>query len=237
MGAHPLDERRMSGTQARAAARQAAARAATFGALMLAGLAGSGAATLESLQQCGADAACLVQLESAAVRGSAGAVQRDGAQLTLRFGLHPEARFLDQPPLTHRYLGRLDGVLLHVVRAAQPNQLPAYWLVSETAQLPLKVAALPVAAPGGRHFVVVSGNALSLYQRSGPRWSLQYRFDAPSGLSWAVKSWRADAAAVRLEWLWPEAPSACAGQAAQGTVQLRDGPFGWDLVPQPPHRC
>lgn len=229
MGAHPLDERRVSGARS-----GAAACAAALGAL---GAPAASAATLEHLQQCGADTACLAQLEEAAVRDSAGAARREGATLTLRFGLHPEVRFVDQLPLTHRYLGRLDGVLLHVVRAAQPNQLPAWWLVGETAQAPLKVAALPVAAPGGRHFVVVSGNDVALYQRSGPRWSLQYRFDAPPGLSWAVKGWRSDAAAVRLEWVWPEAPDACAGQAAQGTLQLRDGPFGWDLVPQPPRRC
>lgn len=203
---------------------------------MLAAVA-AGAVTLEALQQCGAEAACLAQLETAALRDSAGAARREGPLLVLRFGLHPEARFADQGPLQHRYLGRLDGVLLHVVRVTQPQQLPSYWLVGESAQAPLKVDALPVAAPGGRHFVVVSGNDVALYQRSGPRWSLQFRFDAPPGLSWAVKGWRADAAAVRLEWLWPEAPGACAGQAAQGQLQLRDGPFGWDMVPQPPRRC
>ena len=40
-----------------------------------------------------------------------------------------------------------------------------------------------------------------------------------------------------LEWLWPEAPSACPGQPAQGGLQLRDGPFGWDLVPPAPRPC
>src|SRR5206468_1745461 len=119
----------------------------------------------------------------------------------LQFGLQPPARFVDLGPLTHRYLGRLDGVLLHVVRAAAPSQLPAYWLVGESGQAPLRIDALPSPAPGGRHFVVASGSALALYQRSGPRWSLQYRFDALPGLSWAVKGWRADAAAVRLEWI------------------------------------
>lgn len=232
MGAHSLDHGRVS--EARSGA---AARAAVFGALALMLPATAIPATLDSLQQCGANAGCLAQLEADAIRDSNGTVQRDGQVLTLHFGLHPEARFVDQPSLAHRYLGRLDGVLLHVVRAAQPNQLPGYWLVSENTQPPLRVAALPVPAPGGRHFVVVSGSDLSLYQRSGPRWSLQYAFGAPPGLSWAVKGWRSDAAAVRLEWLWPEAPAACAGQAAQGTLQLRDGPFGWDLVPQPPRRC
>lgn len=227
MGAPPLDVVGHAG---------AAARAAACGGL-LAAAAAAGAVTLESLQQCGADAACLAQLESAALRESAGTARREGALLVLRFGLHPEARFVDQPPLAHRYLGRLDGVLLHVVRASQPQQLPSYWLVGESAQPPLKVDALPVAGPGGRHFVVVSGNEVALYQRSGARWSLQYRFDAPQGLSWAVKGWRSDAAAVRLEWLWPDGPAACAGQAAQGQLQLRDGPYGWDMVPLPPRRC
>ena len=192
---------------------------------------------LEAIQHCGSEVACLSQLEAAALRESTGAAKREGPQLTLQFGLQPAARFVDQPPLTHTYLGRLDGVLLHVIRAATPTQLPAYWLVGESGQPPLRVEALPSAGPGGRHFVVASGNMLALYQRSGPRWSLQYRFEAAPGLSWAVKSWREDAAAVRLEWIWPDAPAACAGQAAQGGLQLRDGPYGWDLVPQPPRRC
>lgn len=195
------------------------------------------AVALESIQHCGADTACLAQLEAAAVRDSAGAVRREGPQLSLQFGLQPAVRFADQGPLSHQYLGRLDGVLLHVVRGAQAGHPSRYWLVGESGQAPLQVDALPSAAPGGRHFVVASGNALALYQRSGPRWSLQFRFEAAPGLSWAVKGWRADAAAVRLEWLWPEARSACAGQATQGSLQLRDGPYGWDLVPEPPHAC
>ena len=197
----------------------------------------AGAVGLEVIQQCGADAACLGQLEAHALRDGAGAAKREGPQLTLQFGLQPAARFVDQPPLAHTYLGRLDGILLHLVRAATPTQLPTYWLVGESGQTPLRVEALPSPAPGGRHFVVASGNVLALYQRSGPRWSLQYRFEAAPGLSWAVKSWRDDAAAVRLEWLWPEAPAACPGQPAQGGLQLRDGPFGWDLVPPAPHQC
>ena len=202
-----------------------------------AGASAAHAVSVEAIAQCGAEAACLDQLEAAALRDSAGAAHREGPQLTLQFGLQPAARFADQGPLAHRYLGRLDGVLLHLVRASSPNQLPAYWLVGESGQAPLKIDALPAPAPGGRHFVVASGGALALYQRSGPRWSLQYRFDAPTGLSWAVKGWRADAAAVRLEWIWPEAPTACRGQVAQGTLQLRDGPYGWDLVPEAPRRC
>lgn len=204
---------------------------------LLAICAGAQAVTVDAITHCGADAACLAQLESAALRDSSGTVQREGPQLTLQFGLQPPTRFADQGPVVHRYLGKLDTLLLHLVRAWAPNQLPAYWLVSESGQAPLKIDALPAAAPGGRQFVVASGGALALYQRSGPRWSLQYRFDAPQGLSWAVKGWRADAAAVRLDWIWPEAPAACHGQAAQGTLQLRDGPYGWDLVPEPPKRC
>lgn len=192
---------------------------------------------LDTIQHCGADAACLARLEVAALRDSAAAVRRDGPQLTLQFGLQPPVRFVDQAPLGHQYLGRLDGVLLHVVRAAQAGRPSSYWLVGESGQAPLQVDALPSPAPGGRHFVVASGNTLALYQRSGPRWSLQFRYEAAPGLSWAVKGWRADAAAVRLEWLWPEARNACAGQATQGALQLRDGPYGWDLVPEPPHAC
>lgn len=220
---------------ARHGRRGAVARAAALAASWL--VQPAAALTLEAVQQCGAEAACLAQLEASALRDHPGAARREAGGLVLRFGAHPEARFADQPPLTHRYLGRLDGLLLHVVRAEQPGQLPGWWLVGEGAQPPLKVAALPVGAPGGRHFVVASGNAIALYQRSGTRWSLQYRFDAPAGLAWGVKGWRADAAAVRLEWLWPEGPRACAGQAAQGQLQLRDGPYGWDLVPQPPRPC
>lgn len=192
---------------------------------------------LETIQQCGSDTACLGRLETAALRESSGAAKREGAQLTLQFGLHPASRFVDQPPQTHVYLGRLDGVLLHIVRVAAPSHPPAYWLVGESGQPPLRVDALPSGGPGGRHFVVASGHVLALYQRSGPRWSLQYRFEAAPGLSWAVKSWREDGAAVRLEWIWPEASAACPGQPSQGSLQLRDGPYGWDFVPQPPRRC
>ncbi len=197
----------------------------------------AGAVTVEAVQHCGADGACLAQLEAAGLRDSAGAVRRDGGQLTLQFGLQAPTRFVDQAPVSHLYLGRLDGVLLHLVRAAQPGRPSRWWLVGESGQAPLAVDALPVAGPGSRHFVVAAGHTLALYQRAGPRWSLQYRYEAAPGLSWLVKGWRADAAAVRLEWIWPEGPSACAGQAAQGQLQLRDGPYGWDLVPEPPRRC
>lgn len=181
----------------------------------------------QNLQRCASDAACLATAEAQALREVPSLVRRDGAALILQFGLHPPARFDDQPGLTHTYLGRLDGVLLHVVRAGSPHAL---WLVGGTGQPPLKVEAVPVPAPGGRHFVVVAGNSLALYQRSGPRWSLQFRYDAPAGLAWQLKSWRPDAAALRLDWH-------CAGQATGGTLQLRDGPYGWDLVPEPPARC
>jgi hypothetical protein len=219
------------------ASGQALARAASLASALALASASTPAVTADAVQRCGAEPACLAQLEAAALRSSAGAARRDGAQLVLQFGLHPPATFVDQPPVAHQYLGRLDGVLLHLVRAAQPGRPSRWWLVGESGQAPLLVDALPVAAPGGRHFVVAHGNSLALYQRSGPRWSLQYRLDAAPGLSWAVKGWRADAAAVRLEWLWPEAPTACAGQAAQGRLQLRDGPYGWDLVPEAPRRC
>jgi hypothetical protein len=206
-------------------------------AMAIGAVAPAAAVSVDAVARCGADNACLTRLEAAALRDSSGAVQREGPALTLQFGLQPAARFADQGPLTHRYLGRLDGVQLHLVRAWAPNQLPYYWLVSEGGQAPLKVDALPTPGPGGRHFVVANGAGLALYQRSGARWSLQYRFDAPPGLSWAVRGWRADAAAVRLDWIWPEAPSACHGQAAQGSLQLRDGPYGWDLLPPAPTRC
>lgn len=195
------------------------------------------AVALETLQHCGAEPACLAQLEHAAIRESGGAAKREGLQLTLQFGLNPPARFVDQPLLVHTYVGRLDGMALHVVRASSPAQRALFYLIGESDQAPLRVEALPVPGPGGRNFVVANGNTLTLYQRSGARWALQYRFEAAQGLIWAVKGWRADAAAVRLEWLWPEAPAACQGQQAQGALQLRDGPYGWDLVPPPPARC
>jgi hypothetical protein len=193
------------------------------------------AVTPNAVQRCGAEPACLAQLEATALRGGAGTARRDGAQLVLQFGLHPPATFVDQPPVTHLYLGRLDGVLLHVVRAVQPGRPSRWWLVGESGQAPLMVDALPVAAPGGRH-LSPQGNSLALYQRSA-RAGRCGTAGCPPGLSWAVRGWRADAAAVRLEWLWPEAPAACAGQAAQGQLQLRDGPYGWDLVPEAPRRC
>ncbi|MGM9488704.1 hypothetical protein [Ideonella sp. YS5] len=192
---------------------------------------------IDAISRCAGDAACLSGLELAALRDSRGSARREGAELILQAGMQAPARFIDQPALSHRYLGRLDGLQLHVVRVASASQRPAWWLLADGGQAPLRVDALPIGGPGGRHFVMADGNSLALYQRSGARWSLQFRLDAPAGLSWAVKGWRADGAAVRLEWIWPEAPSACAGQAAQGQLQLRDGPYGWDLVPEAPHRC
>jgi hypothetical protein len=203
----------------------------------MAAAAASHAVGLDSIARCGSDAACLSRLEAAALRDSGGKVRREGAELIVQAGLQAPARFIDQPPVIHQYLGRLDGLQLHAVRVASPGQRAAWWLVGDAGQPLLKIDALPVAGPGGRHFVVANGNGLSLYQRSGARWSLQFRFDAAPGLSWSVKGWRADEAAVRLEWIWPDAPEACAGQGTQGQLQLRDGPYGWDLVPEAPHRC
>src|SRR5689334_14581928 len=90
---------------------------------LLAVAASAHAIGVDAVAHCGAEAACLAQLETAALRVSEGTAQRDGPQLTMQFGLHPPARFIDQGPLTHRYLGRIDGVLLHLVRASTPNQL------------------------------------------------------------------------------------------------------------------
>lgn len=191
----------------------------------------------DRLTRCAADAACLARLEPDALRAAGGAVRREGAALTLRFGPHPEARFVDQPPLRHHYLGRLDGLALHLVRGEGAGATPAWWLVSEAGQAPLRVDAPPVPGPGGRHFVVALGHTLTLYQRAGERWSRHYRFEAPEGLRWEVRGWRADEAAVRLAWHWPQAPQACPGQPANGLLQLRDGPYGWDLVPQAPRHC
>jgi hypothetical protein len=224
-------------------APRAGARWAAWAALVVLGLAGAAAADPvhgplhERLGRCGDDAACLAGLERDALRRAGSAARRQGPELVLQFGAHAPARFVDQPPVTHLYLGRLDGAPLHVVRAAQPGRLPAWWLVGEGAQPPLRADALPVPGPLGRHLVVASGASLALYVRAGDRWSMPYRFDAPTGLTWEVRGWRADEAAVRLGWAWPEGPSACAGQAAQGALQLRDGPYGWDLVPEAPRRC
>lgn len=192
---------------------------------------------LDAIAKCGGDAACLARLEAQALRESGGSVSREGQELVVQPGSRAPARFIDQPPVTHRYLGRLERLQLHAIRVEAPGQRAAWWLVGEAGQPPLKVEALPVPGPLGRHFMVVDGNGLSLYQRSGARWSLAFRFDAAPGLSWAFKGWRADEAAVRLEWIWPEAATGCPGQAAQGQLQLRDGPYGWDLVPEAPHRC
>ena len=213
----------------------------SWGRLAAAGLVALGPASqavgVDAITRCGGDTACLSRLEARALRDSGGTVRREGAELVVQSGSQAPARFIDQGAVSHQYLGRLDGLQLHAVRAAPAGQSTSWWLVGDAGQPPLKVDALPVVGPGGRHFVVVNGNGLSLFQRSGARWSMQFRFDAAPGLSWAVKGWRADEAAVRLEWLWPEAPAQCHGQAAQGQLQLRDGPYGWDLVPEAPHRC
>lgn len=237
----------------------APAQPAAPAALTVAGPAGSSAEALHlALDRCSGPApdACLEALERTALAQAAGAVQREGHVLVLATQAGP-VRFDDHRPATgqapgyaaterHRYLGRLNEVDAHWVLALPPGaplEAARYWLVSDAGPPVLALEELPWPSPGGRLLVfarAVAGprpSVLGLYMKAGTRWSLVYRYEAPAGLNYQFRSWRNDGAAVRLEWERTGAARACATQAGSGSIQLRDGPYGWDLVAPVPASC
>ncbi|MFD2452970.1 hypothetical protein [Ideonella paludis] len=54
----------------------------------------------------------------------------------------------------------------------------------------------------------------------------------------SFKGWRGDGGAVRMDWQWQRGGSPCTPiGATAGQVQLRDGPYGWEITPELPLRC
>lgn len=188
---------------------------------------------------------CAASAESKALRDAAARARREGGRLSLSHaggGLQFDDVAGSQ---RHRYLGPLDNTGLDLVAGWREGHAH-YWLVDPTSARVLDADALPWPSPDGRLLVVAAptrgaqGGTLDLYLHAGPRWSRLYRLEAPRGVDFEFQSWRADGAAVRLAWsrhAVPGTASAAASESCSGPIQLRDGPYGWDLVPELPDRC
>ncbi|MEK8044882.1 hypothetical protein [Ideonella margarita] len=187
---------------------------------------------------------CLQIRETRALTEASGSVSRNAARLTVQRPDAPPVAFTDDSTSRHHFLGAVDELQASLVLQQLPEQPARVWLVPAQGQ-PLKLDNLPVPAPGGRLLAVVGtgeaagsdapGSAtsrISLWQRAGARWSRQFSFSAPEGVQFQWRSWRADAAAARLDW---QRQGHCG--PSQGSVQLRDGPYGWEFYPEPPAAC
>lgn len=197
---------------------------------------------------------CLDAREVAALSAPArphrsGHGQREGALLRLRAPGRPSVDFLDGPEGHHRAIGPLDPTGTDWLIAQWPLLPPGgalqaadvqFTLASLASGQRLTVDAPPWPAPDGHLMVTVApgppseGDRLALLQRSGTRWSQVFRYDAPAGLQLSFRRWRADSAALHLHWQRAARPDC---PAAEGAIQLRDGPFGWDFVPPLPPLC
>ena len=183
---------------------------------------------------------CADKAEAQALAATAGRARRQGSVLALSLSSGPQ-RWEDLAAAGHRYrfLGELDKTGLTLLAGLRAGQ-PLYWLIEPDSGRVLEAPMVPWPSPDGRLILVAvpdrpdAGGSLTLYLRSASRWTRQYLFEAPSGLGFSFRSWRMDSAAVRLVW----ARRATEGRAGcEGLTQLRDGPYGWDLVPEPPMAC
>lgn len=182
-------------------------------------------------------AACVEVLEAHALQAHAAVARRSGNQLwvTPIPGLAP-LQLSDQPAdaVAYRYLGPLPGTDLHLVVQLPRQGAPRYLPLGPGMAGTVRLNAPPWPSPDGRLLAVaVAARAgqvgqLALWGRVGPQWRMQYSFDPDPGMGFEFKGWRGDGAALRLAWHCPQ---------QTGTTQLRDGPYGWDLVPPPPGRC
>jgi hypothetical protein len=203
-------------------------------------------AALQALQAaCPRWDACAASAETRALREASARARREGASLFLTRA-DGAMRFDDVAGhQRHRYLGPLDNTGLDLVAGWRDGHTH-FWLVDPASARVLQAGALPWPSPDGRLLVVAAptlgaqGGTLDLYLHAGPRWSRLYRLEAPPGVGFEFQSWRADGAAVRLAWIRRSVAGAKAttgSDACSGTIQLRDGPYGWDLVPELPDRC
>jgi hypothetical protein len=183
---------------------------------------------------------CADKAEALALAATGSQARRQGGLLTVNLASGTQ-RWEDQPAAghRHRYLGELDKTGLALLAGLRSGQ-PMYWLIDPASGRVLEAPSLPWPSPDGRLVLVAvperagTGGSLTLYLRTANRWTRQYLFEAPPGLGFSFRSWRMDSAAVRLVW----ARRAAEGRTGcDGLTQLRDGPYGWDLVPEPPAAC
>jgi hypothetical protein len=190
---------------------------------------------------------CAVEHEQQQLAVPGEPARRLGQELILHPATEQPLRFINRsadggPARQHFYLGGLDGTDAHLVLTLEDGRPPRVELVPVGVQVSLQLDALPWPAPGGRLLAVVSGaegqpgGSISLLQRSGTRWSQQFRYEPPASVIFSFKSWRADGASLRLDWQRGKlAGKSCT--PLSGSLQLRDGPYGWDFVPAPPVAC
>lgn len=181
--------------------------------------------------------ACAERLEAQAIKAQATVARRAGPQLWLSTvaGQAP-LQLSDQADgaLVYRYLGRLPGTDLHLVAQIPQHGAPRYLPLGPGMAGTVRFNAPPWPSADGRWLAVAvaaSGEQvgqLALWGRVGSHWRLQYNFDPDPGMGFEFRGWRADGAALRLGWHCPQ---------HSGATQLRDGPYGWDLVPPPPAHC
>lgn len=238
---------------ARTGTRLAGTIAGATGLLLAAGMASAAALEPAPLwwAQCREAASplpCLAAREVAVLSASARG-QREGALLRLQAPERPSVDFLDGPEGQYRAVGPLDRHGTDWLIAQWPLLPPGVAL--QAADVHFTLAALasgqrlaldapPWPAPDGHLMITVDqraateGSRIALLQRSGTRWSQVFRYDAPTGLQLSFRRWRTDSAALHLHWRRSARPDC---PAAEGPIQLRDGPFGWDFVPPLPPPC
>jgi hypothetical protein len=199
---------------------------------------------------------CAASLEAHWLQRRHNPIQRQGLQLIAHWpGAKPMVLVDDSPGAAPVLVGPLSPDNDSWLIALWPFKAnrPRYALAYAGANNALHLAGLPWPAPHGRLFVTLDdtltsgadtpaapgqGHSVDLWQRSGARWSRLVHYEAGAGLTFSVKGWRADGAAVRL--LWQAQPGECSRgplSATAGELQLRDGPYGWDFVPTPPAVC
>jgi len=193
-----------------------------------------------------APASCLAGLEAAALRTARTAgkplkVLRQGPELRLQAPGGVPVVLTDRAELQYRGLGPVGHGDTWLVARLPAPQTPPLLLVNPTAGQQLGLDAAPRPAPDGHLLIAVhpgeadgERSTLTLLQRSGRRWSVVFRYEAPAGLHLSFQRWRGDGAAVHLQWQRSATPDCPLGE---GSAQLRDGPFGWDFVPAMPPAC
>lgn len=196
-------------------------------------------------QQHAAPERCLAALEAQVLRTppapKARRAIRQGTQLRLMAPGGAQVTLEDSTTSQYRALGPVGPSGTWLVAQLQPAQTPALLLLSPASGQRLALDAPPHPAPDGHLLVAVrpgedgqDNSTLTLLQRSGTRWSVVFRYEAPEGLHLGFQRWRSDGAAVHLQWQRSARPACPLGE---GSVQLRDGPFGWDFLPEMPPPC